>query len=93
MGGAIWQVTLRRKLGEYLPTDAKSSTNKIFGSLVVAKTYTEGSGVRIAINHAYRDSMSLLALVSTACMVPMLAVMIGIKNMNLREVKEKKPRE
>ncbi|KAG5937468.1 hypothetical protein E4U59_004345 [Claviceps monticola] len=93
VGGAVWQATLRRKLEEYLPADAKSSTNKIFGSLVVAKTYTEGTGVRIAINHAYRDSMSLLALVSTACMVPMLVVMIGIKNMNLKEVKEKKDQE
>ncbi|KAG6014108.1 hypothetical protein E4U43_006914 [Claviceps pusilla] len=83
--GSIWRATLSRKLVEYLPANATSSAGKIFGSLVVAKSYAEGTAVRIAIDRAYRDSMSLLAIILTACMVPMLMFMFGIRDMDLEE--------
>lgn len=88
MSGSIWRATLSRKLVEYLPANATSSAGKIFGSLVVAKSYAEGTAVRTAIDRAYRDSMSLLAIISTACMVPMLMFMFGIRDMDLEEEEE-----
>ncbi|KAG5978788.1 hypothetical protein E4U55_005943 [Claviceps digitariae] len=90
MSGAIWRATLGRKLVEYLPANERSSAGKIFGSLVVAKSYAEETAVRIAINRAYRDSLSLLAIISTACMVPMLIFMFAIGDMNLEETAEVK---
>lgn len=90
MSGAIWRITLRRNLEKYLPDNAKSLTQAIFGSIVEAKKHAKGTAIRIAIDHAYRDSMSLLAIIATACMIPMLIFMLGIRNMHLEKMEKER---
>ncbi|OTB07719.1 hypothetical protein M426DRAFT_8319 [Hypoxylon sp. CI-4A] len=85
ISGAIWRSNLLRRLTSYLPVDSKSKASSIFGSIVVAQKFPVGSTERIAIDKAYRETQQLLAIAATCVLVPMLAAMWFIKNVDLKQ--------
>ncbi|KAJ5691990.1 hypothetical protein N7462_001413 [Penicillium macrosclerotiorum] len=87
VAGAIWRNTLPNKLQQYLPEDLKDQANAIFGSIVVAQKYAEGTEARIAIDKSYRESQRLLAIGALVSLSLMLLVMPFLKNVKLNEDK------
>jgi len=85
IGGAIWNGLLPGKLARYLPVDEKSASRKIFGSIVVAKKYKAGTAARDAINLAYRESQQRLSIASLALSLPLLLIVIFMRNIKLGE--------
>lgn len=85
VAGAIWRSALPRKLQQYLPDEAKDKAKSIFGSIVVAQKYPQGSPVREAIDRSYRESQRLLAIAALAALAPMLVVMFFLQNVKLDE--------
>ncbi|CAK7225844.1 hypothetical protein SEUCBS140593_006041 [Sporothrix eucalyptigena] len=83
VGGAIWNGVLPGRLTEYLPADGKAQAQAIFKSIVVAQKYAVGSPMRLAIDHAYRDTMRYIAIASTAGLAPMIFIIFAIKNVDL----------
>ncbi|KAL5364354.1 major facilitator superfamily domain-containing protein [Aspergillus floccosus] len=85
VAGAIWRSALPHKLQQYLPDEAKDKAKTIFGSIVVAQKYPQGSPVREAIDRSYRESQRLLAIAALAALVPMLVIMFFLQNVKLDE--------
>lgn len=83
VGGAIWNGVLPGRLTRYLPEEGKSQAQAIFKSIVVAQQYAVGSAMRLAIDHAYRDTMRYLAIAATSGLAPMLLIMFAIKSIDL----------
>lgn len=81
--GAIWNGVLPGRLTEYLPESGKDQAQAIFASIVVAQTYAVGSPMRLAIDHAYRDTMRYIAIAATAGLAPMIFIMFLVKNVDL----------
>ncbi|CAK7241625.1 MAG: hypothetical protein STHCBS139747_003091 [Sporothrix thermara] len=83
VGGAIWNGVLPGRLERYLPAEGKAQAQAIFKSIVVAQKYAVGSPMRLAIDHAYRDTMRYIAIAATAGLAPMLIIVFFIKNVDL----------
>lgn len=83
ISGAVWRANLLPKLAEYLPAAAKGRAAQIFGSIVAAQKYPAGSPERAAIDRAYRETQRLLAIGATCILVPMLAAMWFVENVDL----------
>ncbi|CAK7232479.1 hypothetical protein SBRCBS47491_008285 [Sporothrix bragantina] len=83
VGGAIWNGVLPGRLTRYLPAEGKAQAQAIFKSIVVAQKYAVGSPMRLAIDHAYRDTMRYIAIAATCGLAPMLLIIFFIKNVDL----------
>ena len=88
IGGAIWNHILPEKLAEHLPVASKSDARKIFGSIVVAKKYKAGTAARDAINFAYRESQQRLSIASLSLSLPLLLIIIFMRNIKLQQEDE-----
>lgn len=83
VGGAIWNKQLPLKLKEYLPAANQKNATAIFKSMVVAKKFPAGSAARIAIDRSYRETLQILAIVSTCVLIPMLFLMFFLTDFHL----------
>lgn len=83
IGGAIWNEKLPGLLTEYLPDEMKANATTIFKSIAVAKSYPVESASRIAIDQAYKETLQVLAIVSTCFTIPMLVLMFLLTNVHL----------
>ncbi|KAK2751042.1 hypothetical protein FQN57_000117 [Myotisia sp. PD_48] len=86
IAGAIWRTQLPARLNHYLPADSKDQAMPIFQSIRTAMKFAPGSPIREAVNQSMRDSQRTLAIASTAAAVPMLIIVLFIKNIKLDEM-------
>ena len=85
ISGAIWTHTLPDALKRLLPQSAKSKWQKIYESLEVQLSYSQGSAVRHAISLAYADSQSKMLIAGTAIMALSLVWMFVVKDIKLKD--------
>ena len=83
VGGAIWNDVLPSKLAEYLPEANQQNATAIFQSIVVAQKFKIGTPARLAIDQSYRETVQILAIVSTCAAVPMLFLMFFLTDIHL----------
>lgn len=83
VGGAIWNNQLPAKLAEYLPEANKKNATAIFKSIVTAQKFPVGSPARLAIDQSYKETVQILAIISTCVTIPMLFLMFFLTDIHL----------
>lgn len=89
ISGAIWTGNLLPKLESYLPPEARSDANMIYGNLTIARSYLKGSPERAAIDRAYQETMDLLLIVALCLCIPVLALSFLMRNYRLDRIDQK----
>lgn len=87
ISGALWNSLLPRKLRARFD---RETADKIFRSLVVARSYKKGTPERDAINEAYRQTQQSLAIASVSIACLLLAIVWLNRNVKLAEEDEKR---
>ncbi|KAJ4366282.1 hypothetical protein N0V83_007918 [Neocucurbitaria cava] len=82
ISGAMWNSLLLRRLNNYF---SKTESQRIFGSIVVAKKYKVGSIERVAIDKCYRETQQSLAIGSVCVSSVLLVLVFFARNIKLRE--------
>jgi hypothetical protein len=87
ISGALWNALLPRKLEAKFEAE---EARKIFGSLVVARSYEEGTLERDAINECYRQTQQALAIASISISSILLVIVWLNRNVKLGEEDKKR---
>lgn len=90
ISGAIWTNAFGRALSMYLPVDAQSSLEDIYGSLDVQLSYEWGSPTRVGIQQAYAYSQQKMLITGTAIMSLSLVWVFMIRNINVKTIEQVK---
>ncbi|EEY21946.1 siderophore iron transporter mirA [Verticillium alfalfae VaMs.102] len=90
VSGAIWNTILPRRLLEHLPEAAKENSRAIFRSIVAAQSFAIGTPERSAINLSYRQTQQTLAIASLSISIPLLLIMLLIRNVDFVAEEKKK---
>lgn len=91
VGGAYWNNYLPDRLAEYLPAEAQKDAGKYFKDMKAALKTT--GPIREAINLSYRLTMKNLAIMATCFLVPLIFLMLLIKDVRLETTEEELARE
>ena len=87
ISGAMWNSLLLRKLSAKFD---QAEAQKIFGSIVVAKKYEQGSVERSSINECYRQTQQTLAIASVCVSAVLLVLVWFSRNVTLEEEDKKR---
>ncbi|KAG7124413.1 Siderophore iron transporter mirA like protein [Verticillium longisporum] len=90
VSGAIWNTILPRRLLQHLPEAAKENSRAIFRSIVAAQSFAIGTPERNAINLSYRQTQQRLAIASLSISIPLLIIMLLIRNVDFVAEEKKK---
>jgi MFS family permease len=90
ISAAIWQGTIPEKLALYLPPESQGNLTTIYGDINQQLSYEWGSPTRLAIQHAYGDTMRLLLITGVASWVVGLVTILMWKDMNVKGIKQNK---
>ncbi|KAG7114728.1 Siderophore iron transporter mirA like protein [Verticillium longisporum] len=90
VSGAIWNTILPRRLLQHLPEAAKENSRAIFRSIVAAQSFAIGTPERNAINLSYRQTQQRLAIASLSISIPLLIMMLLIRNVDFVAEEKKK---
>jgi hypothetical protein len=88
ISGAIWSRAVPAKLREYLPATAKSDAAAIYASIDEALAFPPGSPERLAVEHAYQETMQLLLIIAAAVALPLLPLALLVRDYRLDKVRQ-----
>ncbi|KAL2255321.1 hypothetical protein VTK26DRAFT_3609 [Humicola hyalothermophila] len=83
LSGAIWGRLVPRKLLAYLPDALKGEADRIYASVVVARSYAWGSPAREAIARSYQETVTVLLWVALVGCLPVLAMAAAVGDYRL----------
>ncbi|KAF2768138.1 putative siderophore-dependent iron transporter [Teratosphaeria nubilosa] len=87
ISGAIWSANIPDLLEKYLPDETKDQAAAIYGSVKLASTgWPMGSPTRIAINHAYQETMTKILIVAVCMATPCIFLTFLMKDYRLHEI-------
>ncbi|KAL3461542.1 major facilitator superfamily domain-containing protein [Aspergillus heterothallicus] len=90
IAGALWNNLLPVELHNRLPESQKVNSRTIFGDIVLQMSFADGTPERDAIVDSYAHVMRLMVITGAALMPLCLASIVIWKNINVREIEEKK---
>ena len=89
ISGAVWTGNLLPKLEQYLPPGPQTDPSMIFANLTVAKSYTNGSPEKAAIDRSYQETMDILLIIAACLAAPVLPLSLLMKNYRLETLDQK----
>ncbi|KAL2797000.1 major facilitator superfamily domain-containing protein [Aspergillus keveii] len=90
IAGALWNNLLPQELYNRLPESQKANSRTIFGDMVLQMSFADGTPERDAIVDSYAHVMRLMVIAGAALMPLCLASIVVWKNINVKEVEEKR---
>lgn len=83
IAGAIWTGILPTRLEENLPDMSQEQRSRLYNDFEYAMSFPRGSTERDGIIKAYVDVMSLLSITATLAALPMILLVVAMKEVRL----------
>ncbi|KAL2139358.1 hypothetical protein VTI28DRAFT_5297 [Corynascus sepedonium] len=83
--GAVWGRLVPAKLRTYLPEDTRAEADRIYSSVVVARSYPWGSPEREAIARSYQETITVLLWAALVVCGPVLAMAWMVRDLRLED--------